>query len=385
MLQRRIAWAVFTLAALIMYVFENGPATLAVLAACLLLPLASGLLLLAKRRGNVTASVSAPHELRRGEECTVTAGIECRSRLPLFGAEYSVEVRNLFTGETAVLRRTAAALRKQDESISLRCGHCGGLEIRITALREHDIFGLFARSYAVGAAAGALVRAEVSRVDVSLSDSADFMYDGGAYSAERPGYDPSETFQIREYVPGDSLRRIHWKLSGKTGKMLVRELGLPIVDDILLLAELSSAAEKPEEADGVLDVLFSLSAALEEQGVEHTIGWQDMPSAEYRCLAVRNPGDRDAAERELLGCALLPGSEPVSACFSRSPGRRAYAHIVIVSAHMPECSGLLYSGNRVTAVITGEAYARPGLSENWLHTFSLSPEAVKEGGVRLEV
>ncbi len=35
--------------------------------------------------------------------------------------------------------------------------------------------------------------------------------------------DTDEPGQIREYIPGDPIRRIHWKLSAKTGRLLIRE------------------------------------------------------------------------------------------------------------------------------------------------------------------
>lgn len=39
----------------------------------------------------------------------------------------------------------------------------------------------------------------------------------------RKGHDPSEMFDIREYVPGDDIRSIHWKLSSKTDSLILRE------------------------------------------------------------------------------------------------------------------------------------------------------------------
>ena len=38
----------------------------------------------------------------------------------------------------------------------------------------------------------------------------------------RRGNDPGEVRAIREYVPGDPVRNIHWKLSEKTDKLLVK-------------------------------------------------------------------------------------------------------------------------------------------------------------------
>lgn len=39
----------------------------------------------------------------------------------------------------------------------------------------------------------------------------------------RKGTDASEMFDIRSYVPGDDIRSIHWKLSGKTDELIVRQ------------------------------------------------------------------------------------------------------------------------------------------------------------------
>jgi len=48
------------------------------------------------------------------------------------------------------------------------------------------------------------------------------------YSQVRPGHDRSEIFNIREYVPGDMIKDIHWKLSSKRDEILVKEFSLPL-------------------------------------------------------------------------------------------------------------------------------------------------------------
>ena len=57
------------------------------------------------------------------------------------------------------------------------------------------------------------------------------------YSGARPGDDPGETFDIREYQEGDSIRQIHWKLTGKLDKMMIRQRSFPVDDTVLILAE----------------------------------------------------------------------------------------------------------------------------------------------------
>ena len=57
------------------------------------------------------------------------------------------------------------------------------------------------------------------------------------YSGSRPGDDPGETYDIREYRSGDSIRQIHWKLSGKLDDIMIREKSFPVDDTVLILAE----------------------------------------------------------------------------------------------------------------------------------------------------
>ena len=74
-----------------------------------------------------------------------------------------------------------------------------------------------------------LVLPRISEVPVMVSrQSRDFAGESEEHSKERGGDDPSEVFQIRDYQPGDKLRSIHWKLSAKTGEMMVRERSLPL-------------------------------------------------------------------------------------------------------------------------------------------------------------
>ena len=55
---------------------------------------------------------------------------------------------------------------------------------------------------------------------------------------------------LRDYREGDRLSRIHWKLSQKMGRTLVKELGLPLSDHLLFLLDLK---RRRLEADLLLD------------------------------------------------------------------------------------------------------------------------------------
>lgn len=50
---------------------------------------------------------------------------------------------------------------------------------------------------------------------------------GEGFRQSRKGSDPGETFENREYVPGDDIRSIHWKLSSKTDQLIIRRRAHP--------------------------------------------------------------------------------------------------------------------------------------------------------------
>ena len=62
--------------------------------------------------------------------------------------------------------------------------------------------------------------------------------DSDQHSQKKGGDDGSEVFEVRAYRDGDPLQRVHWKLTAKTGEMLVREFSLPKREVLLLQVDL---------------------------------------------------------------------------------------------------------------------------------------------------
>ena len=58
--------------------------------------------------------------------------------------------------------------------------------------------------------------------------------DSDTSSPDRRGSDLTEPFRLREYAPGDSLRQIHWKLSSKLDRLVIREPGMPAARTLLV-------------------------------------------------------------------------------------------------------------------------------------------------------
>lgn len=104
------------------------------------------------------------------------------------------------------------------------------------------------------------------------------------FAAESQGFEeilPGGSFfptnEIREFLPGDKIRQIHWKLSARTGKILVRDLGKPEGFPVLIFLQLQSIHQKnsAQQFSRFLEFTVSLNFSLLEVKCSHFVIWFD--------------------------------------------------------------------------------------------------------------
>ena len=71
-----------------------------------------------------------------------------------------------------------------------------------------------------------------------------------------------ESYELRPYRPGDSLNRVHWKLSAKTGALTVREAQAPVKQTAAIALTLYGS---DQTVDAVLGQLLWLGQLLLER------------------------------------------------------------------------------------------------------------------------
>lgn len=95
------------------------------------------------------------------------------------------------------------------------------------------------------------------------------------YAPDRKGNDASEIFQLRDYVPGDPVKQIHWKLSSKLNHILIKEASLPVSRSLLVFWDKNTEEASPDEMDAMAESVSSICQALSQDGVQYTLGWTD--------------------------------------------------------------------------------------------------------------
>ncbi len=71
---------------------------------------------------------------------------------------------------------------------------------------------------------------------------------------------------IRDYLPGDSLRRIHWHASAHHDNLMVRQLEAAASGDWWLFVDLDASAQAGSGQDSTLELSIILAASLAERG-----------------------------------------------------------------------------------------------------------------------
>ena len=176
--------------------------------------------------------------------------------------------------------------------------HCGGIRLVVKRLRICDYLGLFTLPVRRAFPRVLVVRPH----PVAMESMPDLSRCVPRAWKPKHGGGFAENHELRLYRPGDCLNQVHWKLSAKTGQLILREPMEPIVDRLVLTMDLVGT---PEQLDVTFGKMLWLSGKLLEQNLEH----------EIRCLTgdgiiihpVSNENQLTSALDDLLCRPAAPG------------------------------------------------------------------------------
>lgn len=299
---RRIGYMAALLGCLCLYLYFNQWAFWVLMWWLLVLPVFSLCISLPAMR-TAQFSVACPQNAAMGQ--TVTVSLQARCRFPVPAYKCKLRILHCLTGEEFTC---VPGERLQTE-------HCGSQRITVERLRVFDYLGLFSRR--IKNPEGCVCTIEPVAVETAIPGRS------GEDTAMRPkrGGGFAEEHDLRHYVPGDDLRQIHWKLSAKTGKVVVREPMEQKNATSLLTVVLSGSRSV---IDDKLGKLLWLSRTLLEKGQKHEAAVlsgrglerfviadkDDLSSMLQRVLcAPQAPADKKMTSFEEGTCCVLIGGD----------------------------------------------------------------------------
>lgn len=263
MARERICYGLFILGIGALLFCFGSPFLFYILLLLILLPLCGNLLLYYDAR-RISVSLSLPTGYRRGKKQPLCFEVRHRGHLLVAqGVEAELRLRwRSFDREYTEHIRFALGAGQERISFTVPAAHSGVLEVECLGLRVRDLLQLFAQRLPDFPRQEVLVLPAALRLSVSLyrDDPGESREEGELQN--RRGADFSEPFDLRSYQPGDDLRGIHWKLSGKLDELILREPGDPAHFDVAVLPDLGRLREGEAVSEAALEAARSYAEAL---------------------------------------------------------------------------------------------------------------------------
>lgn len=110
-------------------------------------------------------------------------------------------------------------------------------------------------------------------IRISSNEHLFFTADSDQIMQDKKGSDMSEIFELREYTPGDNVKSIHWKLSNKIDKPIVRVGHSSTNTKTLVFLDIGreNGGEKTEgvKLSNAVSLAFTISMQLLDMGIGH--------------------------------------------------------------------------------------------------------------------
>jgi len=178
-----------------------------------------------------------------------------------------------------LIERRRGAIFEPSEAPALAPGETRSVDARLTPTRRgvirfagcrverDDLFGLWKRSVVLPDEETIIALPPVHPVNVPEFCGHRRYHHGGVIAAHKVG-ESEEFMQVREYRPGDPLKRIHWPSSARIGALAVKEFQDEYYARIaLVLDTFHPAAVSPELEDAVSIAASYLVAGVAEDEI----------------------------------------------------------------------------------------------------------------------
>ncbi|WP_165056328.1 MULTISPECIES: DUF58 domain-containing protein [unclassified Adlercreutzia] len=335
MLKNRVASVLVIVLAAMIHFWADSSLSLAFLLASVAVPVVLlAQLRLAASFTHVAVDVEPSYQI--GEERAVSLRLE--RGLPLCLAVVSLRVRVancVFDTEEEHEVEAAVSTRHSTCSLSVLPDRYGRMLVEARDARLTDPLGLFVAHLPLDLSCESVMRPMRVRTEVLLSQTPQAHVFGDSFDNTKSGHDVGEVFDVREYVPGDSLASIHWKLSTKFDALIARQFSRPADYDVALVA-CGCREASDETCNGVASVALSLSEALLRAGVFHDAGF--LHEQQVSCHLVDDVATHAAFSDGLLSTPLSPSAREVSQVLAGETLSERFTKVILVTCFYDEAT-----------------------------------------------
>lgn len=277
MKKHRIWYGITTAIIFFIYIIANRQEMLIFFISLLVIPPILILVQLLVMRGfSVKAHMK---EGCRVDECLpLTIEISRRSFFPMGVICLRIKIKNILydSVQQRDILLQPAEKKKMKFKYPLKMSDCGNIRVSLEEVYCYDLLGLFYRKIPVDIQMDTLVYPAQIKLNMQIMRRPQTSVTGNLYDQHRKGQDVSEVAELREYREGDSLGKVHWKLSGKLDELIVRDFGYPSNYTVLVLYDMMKNVDETrisnQRNNAILAVTNEVSYRMMELHLEHNVG-----------------------------------------------------------------------------------------------------------------
>lgn len=282
--------------------------------------------------------------------------------------EVKIEWENRMLGETRVEKiQYVLKGRSDDVPINLGFSCCGEIMIKYITIYCYDVFGLRRKKICSFKNKRIHVYPTDLQIRVQYEKENGGNIEDDWEALPQKGNDNSEVYDLREYQPGDAMRSIHWKLSGKMGKYIIKEAGDTLRTDALVLLDLGRKSDLGENfSKEMLSSVVSLGQIcgqnLVENGIHFMMAYATQNQLHRKAVFTQN----DLLEEisVWMGVKMPDQIGMAMKYWKRDMQELQFSHIIYVVPHkFPEELLNLHPEMKMTAVCISEEGDKIQISE----------------------
>lgn len=280
MVQTRIMYGVLFLLLILFYVFTSSYIAYVVWLFTILFTLLMAVYIF-MFKDKIDATVLIQDIAQKNVQTPFILQLKNKSMLPMMHVTCKLHMWNKLTNErqVAVVETSLQSYEEKQVKVQIHSEYSGVVEIKVTEISCRDFLHLFHRKAEMNAKntitfMPSFLAAPLEEV-LATADS----LEAASFTSTNKGNMEQEMIALKEYVPGDNVKHIHWKLSFKLDDLIVKELSDVTEEHIVLLLETSIQIEndvkRMETIDKMMDTYLSVMKQLVDTGKTIHLAWYD--------------------------------------------------------------------------------------------------------------
>ena len=272
MFSRKIIYSVLIIISVFFYILFVEKLSFYIMIFVFSLPFAFLIVLLSAKIGIKCTLTAASKTAIKKSDCDFNLKIINKTFFPYPSSVVKIYYRNDLSENEEIMKISFPVHPRTSQTLTFRLSSdfCGVLNVRMHHIKIYDYIKLFSCRVKTETNAHVYITPDPVIQSVPEVFRTIVTDESNEFSKCKSGDDPSEIFELKEFVQGDRINRIHWNLSSKQNQLITKHYSLAINTSIAIIVDIDFNSTL-QKIDTTLEFFYALSYSLTEHHINHVI------------------------------------------------------------------------------------------------------------------